>query len=193
MKRASQVSALMIVALALQACASITLSPAGQFRAGKAATYTLGQDWNDITALQRPPTGVKTLTLDGHLLNCLYLTDGLTPGQSLLRQISKERPVPVYGKGMAAREQVEFVTDSLKATGFASAEYAALSRVVISGRTGVRFEIKALTVEGLQISGIGQVVESGDRLYVAAFLAPTEHYFKAGQAEATRILGSLQL
>lgn len=193
MRRPVLLAILAISAIVLQACASITLSPAGPYRAGKTAVYTLGRDWNDVTAYLRPPTGVKALTLDGQLLNCLYLTDGLTVGQSLIRRVSKEKPVPVYRKGMAGREQVEFVTDSLSAMGFVSVESSNLSRATVSGKTGIRFEIKAVTAEGLQISGLGQVVENGDRLYVAAFLAPSEHYFQDGKEEAAQILGSLQL
>ncbi|OXE36648.1 MAG: hypothetical protein CGW95_06380 [Phenylobacterium zucineum] len=136
---------------------------------------------------------MRTLTLDGHLLNCLYLTDGLKVGQSLVPAVSKDQPIPVYRKAMSVTEQVEFVTDSLTAMGFASADASGLSRAVVSGKTGVRFDIKAVNPDGLQISGMAQVLESDDRLYVAVFLAPTEHYFKEGQSEAARILASLKL
>lgn len=189
MKRLATLALLGVVALSLPACVAIKLSPAGPYASG-ATAYTLGQDWNDITQVMYLPKGVRLLTLDGPQLNRLYLTEGLAPGAGLVRTVTKERPAPTYHTGSSPTELVEFVADSAEAMGYQAVETSGVRRVEISGKPGLQFELTGRTAEGLDVSGLGQVVESGDRLYVGLYLAPTEHYFAAARPEAERILKS---
>jgi hypothetical protein len=48
-------------------------------------------------------------------------------------------------------------------------------------------------VDGLNISGIAQLVEAGDRLYILLDLAPAEHYFDATRAEVESIMASARV
>jgi hypothetical protein len=68
-----------------------------------------------------------------------------------------------------------------------------LRPVKVGERSGVRFDISAQTVDGLDISGIAQLVEVQDRLYVLLYLAPTEHYFEATRAEVESIMASARV
>ncbi len=192
MKRAAPLAMVLAAALLLPACAAIKLSPAGAYQAGTATTYTLGRSWNDITTVMYTPKGVRVLTLDGPLLNRLYLTDALTPGSTLVRSVSKERPTPAYRSGSAATELMEFVTDSIGALGYQAPESSAPRRVEVNGRSGLQFDLTMRTADGLEMRGLAQVLEADGRLYVAVYLAPNEHYFQATLPEAQKVLASLR-
>lgn len=193
MKRLASVLVIGASALCLQACVSIKLAPAGAYRAGD-GTYTLGQNWNDMTGLGGLPRGINLLTMDGPLLNRVYLSGGIADGKSMVRSYVKEKPTPVYRKGASGSEQVEFVADSVAAMGgYLAVETSGVRRAEVAGRQGIQFDLTARTTDGLNISGLGQVVVINDKLYVALYLAPTEHYFDANLAEVKGVLSSLRL
>lgn len=179
------------LALTLSACASITLAPAGAYKVGS-ATVALDRNWSDLSPVMAgQPKHVRLLSIDGPLLNRLYLTDGLKPGDFIVRPARREATTPVYQADMSVTEQVEFVADSVTALDYQRVETSGLRPVEIAGERGVRFDIQAQTSEGLDIKGLGQAVRRGDRLYVAIYLAPAEHYFAASRASAEAVMDSL--
>lgn len=179
--------------LALSACASFTLAPAGPFAAG-GSQVTLGRSWTDLNGpIWGLPKGVRLLTIDGPLLNRLYIADGLKAGEVLVRATSKERPTPAWRAGLSPNEQVEFVADSISAMDYQRVETSGLRPAKVAGADGMRFDITAKTPAGLEISGLAQIVETGDRLYLILYLAPSEHYFAATRAEAESIMDSARM
>ena len=92
---------------------------------------------------------------------------------------------------MSITEQVEFVAQSLGSFGYERVETANLRPVEISGTRGARFDIAAMTGEGLNVSGIGQVVKNGEEFFVAVYIAPTEHYFEESRVSAEHAMSSL--
>jgi hypothetical protein len=181
------------VLLALTACTTVTLAPAGPYAVG-GQSVTLGRSWSDISIIMpgRPKT-VRLLSIDGPLLNRLYIADGLTSGQFLVKPLRKERPTPTWKSGMSPNEQVEFVADSVSALDFQRVETSALRPARVGGVDGLRFDIAGKTAEGLDISGLAQIAESGGRLYVILYLAPSEHYFAAQRSEVEGIMTSARL
>lgn len=178
---------------ALSACATVTLAPAGPYTVGS-QSVTLGRSWSDISILlPGRPKNVRLLSIDGPLLNRLYIADGLTDGQFIVRPATKERPTPTWKSGMSPSEQVEFVADSVSALDYQRVETEDLRPARVGGVDGLRFNISAKTAEGLDISGVAQVAESGGRLFLILFLAPTEHYFGAQKAEVEGIMSSARL
>lgn len=165
---------------ALAACASITKAPAGPIALGAGRSGVLDRDWSDISAITpwRTPS-VQVLSVDGPLLNRLYIARGLKPGEGLQRPAEKEKPVPVYRAGMSPNEQIEFITDSLGILGFQRAETTDLRPARLMGADAIRIDLAAKTESGLEISGAAEVAEIEGRLYVLLFLAPSEHYFRA--------------
>src|SRR6201999_3087989 len=84
--------------LSLTACVSVTLVPAGNYAVG-ANQVVLGQNWNDISVLfPGMPKEAKLLSLDGPLLNRLYVVSALPVGGSLVRAPSKDKPSPTTAK-----------------------------------------------------------------------------------------------
>jgi hypothetical protein len=181
-------------ALSLSACAAITLAPAGDYAVGKGAHVTLDRNWSEMSAIM-PNTAkkVKLLTLDGHLLNRLYLTDGLVDGDPLVGPLRREAITPVYRSEMSLTEQVEFVAESVTALEYERVETSRVRPTEVSGQRGARFDIAARTKQGLDVRGVGQVVAKNDKLFVAIYLAPAEHYYGAGLASAEAAMSSFRL
>lgn len=179
------------LALLLAACATISATPAGPYAAGEGLSVTLGRAWNDASRAQYgAPRRVRLLTIDGPLLNRLYLTAGLRPGDWMVRPTARERPTPVYRANMSPTELVEFVADSVSALNYQRVETAGLRPSKLGDADAVRFDLKAQAESGLDVSGTAVVAERGGRLYVILYLAPSEHYFGAGQAEVESIMSS---
>jgi hypothetical protein len=176
----------------LSACVSITAVPAGPYASG-AHTVTLGRMWGDASAFAGAPKTVRMLTIDGWQLNRLYVIDGLKSGDFFVRPASKEKPTPTFKAGMTPLEQVELVAESIAAMGYQRVETDGLRPAKIGGADGLRADISAKTPDGLDISGIAQLVEVQDRLYVLLYLAPTEHYFEATRAEVESIMASARV
>lgn len=185
------VAALAAVA-SLSACAAIKPVPAGPYASG-GNQITVGRTWTDMGRLFDASKGVRMLSIDGPQLNRLFVIDGLRAGEFIIRPASKERPTPTWKAGLTPTEQVEFLADSLAAMQYHRVETDNLRPVKVGDRSGVRFDISAQTVDGLNISGIAQLVEAGDRLYVLLYLAPTEHYFDATRAEVESIMASARV
>lgn len=178
--------------LVLTACSPISLAPAGPYRVGGVPTITLDRPWNDVSGLWiAKPKKMRLLSLDGLLLNRLYLSEGLVDGDYMVRPARREATTPVYAGDMSITEQVEFVADSVTALDYERVETSAVRPVDISGQRAVRFELTGRTKEGLDIRGLGQVLRRDDKLYVAIYLAPAEHYYQASLASAEAAMTSI--
>ncbi len=187
LRHAAAVAALFLLA----ACTTVTSAPAGSFKVGEGYQVTLDHEWSDISQIMNGrPKNVRLLSLDGPMLNRLYLTDGLATGDFLVKPTAKEKPTPTYQKGMAPTELVEFVADSVSALDYQRVETTGLRPTKLAGADGLRFDIKAKTREGLEISGAAAVAEAGGRLYVILYLAPQEHYFQATLPDVERVMTS---
>jgi hypothetical protein len=178
--------------LALAACATVSDAPTGAYSVGGAYNVTLGREWSDASALfgvKQP--GVKLLTIDGPLLNRLYLSEGLAPGASLVTSAVKERPTPTYRADFSPQETVEFIADSVSALGYVKVETSNLRPAKFGDAEAVRFDLTGRTADGLDISGSAITAEHGGKLYVILFLAPTEHYYGDAMPEVESIMKSV--
>lgn len=183
-----------IAALSLAACATVTSAPAGPLKVGASYDVTLGREWSDISAIMVGRNKkVRLLSVDGPLLNRLYLTDGLVPGEYLIKPLRKEHPTPTIRKDMSASERLEFVSDSVAALDYQRVQLVKPRPAKFGAASAVRYDLTAQTKEGLDIKGTGVVGEAGGKVYVILYLAPAEHYFAASLAEVETILGSARL
>lgn len=173
-------------------CATASLAQ-GSYKAGSAFTVTLARPWSDLSAMLLPrPPGVHMLSIDGPLLNRLYLA-GLAAGQSLVRPTDRDTPRPTFRADMSDGELVEFVTDCVAALEFQAPEASALRPQNFGASPGVRFNLSTRTAEGLEISGTALVARAGDKLNVMLFLAPSEHYYASLLADVEFVFASAAL
>jgi hypothetical protein len=157
----------------------------------KGQTVTLGRMWSDVSAVTPVRSKrVRVLSIDGAQLNTLILTDGLAPGDQIFRPASREQPTPTVRAGMSATERMEFVVDNVAVMGYQRVESAKPRPAKFGEAPALRFDLTAATSAGLEIQGSALVAESGGKLYVILYLAPTEHYYQAGLPEIEAIMAS---
>lgn len=191
MTRLIRSAALMAMLTTVCACTTISLAPAGPLKLAGGHGVILGREWSDVSAIMpQRQNKVRVLTIDGHLLNRLYIADGLSPGEGLIKAISKERPTPTYHRDMAPNELVEFVTESVAGLGYQRIDSGKLRPGKFGGGDALRFDISGLTESGLEISGSALVAEADGKLYVLLYLAPGEHYFTAILPEVEALMAS---
>lgn len=161
----------------------------GAYDSHRVFNITLGRQWSDLTFMlpNRPPN-VKLLSIDGPLLNRLYVA-ALRPGESLLRLPDRDSPRAIYRADMTDSELVEFVIDCVSQE-YQAPEASALRPQQFAGVPGVRFDLSANTSDGLNMSGTALVAQRGDRLQLLLFLAPSEHYYGALLPEVEAVFGS---
>jgi hypothetical protein len=184
-------AAAIILLLGLSACVSITPVPAGKLTLGGGRQVTLGRQWSDVSAImpQRAPK-VRVLSIDGPLLNRLYVAQGLAPGEGLLKKAAKEKPTPVFHADMSPTEQVEFVAASIAAMGYQRVETSGLRPAKIGADDALRFDVAAQTESGMQLRGVAQVANLSGKLHLLLYLAPAEHYYEATRGEVEAIMAS---
>jgi hypothetical protein len=178
--------------LTLTACVGIKPVPPGPYASG-GHQITVGRTWTDLGVIYGSPKAVRMLTIDGPMLNSLFVIDGLAPGEYLIKGASKEKPTPTFRTGMTPVEQVEFLADSLVALGFQRVETDGLRPVKVGDRDGLRVDITAKTAAGLDIGGLAQLAEVNGRLYIILYTAPAEHYFGATRAEVEAVMDSARI
>lgn len=181
--------------LGLTACVSAPeLAPAGKFTQG-AQTVTLDRDWSAYPKDSRLKT--RMLTVDGLLLNRLYVSDGLTPADPLfidpIRGDTATNPAPRGKADMSLSEQMEYVGTALTVLDYQKVETRNPKPVTVSGAKGVRFEFTAKTSDGLNMKGLAQAVSKNKQNFYIIYVAPAEHYYDAGLKNAVAAMDSEQL
>ncbi len=191
--RSFKMAALALSGLALAGCVEITSAPPGPFKVG-GAQVTLGHEWSNMNAVTPLRSAkVTLLTVDGPLLNRLYISDALTPGEGLVLSAVKEKPAPTIKSGLSNAERIEFVTDSIAALDYQRVQALKPRPGSYAGHPGVRFDISANTADGLDVVGTALAAEVDGKTYVILYLAPSEHYFQANLAEVEQIIASAKL
>ena len=179
--------------LLLSACQTVSTAPVGDYRPGTGYQVALSHPWNDISNIMNERSKkVTLLSMDGPLLNRLYLTDGLVPGDFMIKPVSKEKPTPIYRKDMSVAERVEFVSDSITAMSYQRVETSNLRPAKFGNDPAYRFDFTAKTVDGLDMSGLAYLAQVQGKLYVIIYVAPTEHYFADLKGDVEAIFNSLR-
>jgi hypothetical protein len=151
----------------------------------------LGRQWSDVSAIMPlRAKNVRILTIDGPLLNRLYLAEGLGAGEGLLKAASKEQPAPTFQAKMSPNELVEFVSESVASMGYQRVSTKKLRPAKVGRTVAYRFDLEAQTESGLQLQGTAQVAVVEGKLYVVLYVAPAEHYFAATLPEVEGVMAS---
>jgi hypothetical protein len=191
MKRLLCGASLALLLAGLSACVAITPVPAGPVALGGSHQVILGRQWSDISAIMpQRQKNVRVLSIDGPLLNRLYLAQGLAPGEGLMKAVSKEHPSPSFHADMSPTEMVEFVSDSVASLGYQRVTTSKLRPAKMGSTNALRFDLTAQTESGLQLRGAAETAVLNGKLYLVLYLAPAEHYFDASSAEVESIMNS---
>jgi hypothetical protein len=192
MRKIAVITAIALL-LGVAGCAGVTSTPAGPMKLG-GGQVTLGREWSDISQIMPARSKkVRLLSIEGPLLNRLYLTEGLIAGDYMIKAAAKERPTPTVRTDMSVSEEIEFVADSVSAMDYLHVETSHPRPLKFGAAPGVRFDIAASTKDGLEIRGVGAVARGAKgQIYVILYLAPAEHYFDATLADVESVIASAQ-
>jgi hypothetical protein len=182
---------LLLGVVALSACGGAA-AVTGPYKIGNAYSVSLGKTWSSVPRFNLNRE-VKYLTIDGPLLNNFYLTEGLGVGRSMVRTTQKSRPMPVVKPAMSETELVEFVVDTVAAFGYEGVSSDALRPAKFGSVDAVRFDLRAKTDEGLDLSGTAQVADVNGKVHVMLFIAPSEHFYASLQPEIESVFASATL
>jgi hypothetical protein len=178
-------------AVTLAGCETIIDVPAGQIAVGDSFQATTAHEWADISkTVVGAPANVRLLSIDGPLLNRLYIVGPMAPGDAIVKAQTKDVRTPTYRAAMSPNEMVELVTDTVAALDYQRPESSGLRPAKFAGENALRFDLAAKTKDGLNISGTAETAEIGGKLYVVLYLAPSEHYYAATLPEIEGILAS---
>jgi hypothetical protein len=129
-------------------CNALLFLLAQQAQAESARNKSSGLDrpWNDISAIWvNRPAKMRPLSLDGPLLNRLYLSEGLVDGDHIVKPARRESTTPIYADAMSVTEQVDFVADSVTALEFERVTTEPVRAVDVAGVRAVHFDILGKT------------------------------------------------
>lgn len=150
-----------------------------------------GMEWTRIRGSRH-----QTWTIDGELLNRLYLIPAVRPGEHVLLQNRQSRWRPdgaFYQRGMRLDEQMNVILDGIRTAGAVGVVGDKLAPTRFGNRQGLRFGFELASPQGLHYRGLGAAFEHERGLAIALFLAPAEYYFPRDSVEVDRMLGTLRL
>jgi hypothetical protein len=171
-------------ALLLSGCVTgPQLAPAGDFVAGS-YTVPLKQDWTSMDIKTGKGKPAKLLTMDGTMLNAVYLISDLEEGDSLLKERKKENPVPKFSADFSDLEMIEFLTDNLeRGQGFLNVETTNVEPSEFKGEDAVQFEFSAVNADGLKLHGKSLLGMKDDKLNIILYYAPAIYYYDKLEAD----------
>jgi hypothetical protein len=183
----------LLALLLLTGCATASSVSKGPYKVGNVYQIEVGQQWAALPSTLTSERSGKFLTIDGPDLNLLQLVAALKDKQPLIKERSKDNPVPKYRSDMSQTEIVEFVTDTLATEGYQNIATQALRPSAFGTLSGVRFDLSAQTPDGLNIRGTALFAQRDEKLNLIVYLAPEEYYYGLHAAEIERIFGSVAL
>jgi hypothetical protein len=181
--------------VSLGACATGTLVQSGTYAAGSAYAAPLGRTWSDVTRM-RPDLqrNVKLLTVDGPVLNQLYLAHDIPVGQGLFRPAARRQNQarqPVLAADATRLDLADFLAETLQALGLQGVEATATRPATFGGRPAIEAEFAGRTETGLNMSARALAAVQDGKLQLILFIAPQEHYFDAYRTEITGMFAAL--
>lgn len=179
--------------LALPGCATLGGSSGPLVRAasvqpiGKHYAVTAPLDYQRLVS--RDPPG-QLWTVNGPLLDAVYLYGGLKPGAALL-DATPDAKLPRVRAGMAAHEVAELVADTLRSTGATQVETPEIAPAPFGTLPGFRFTLRFTAADGLDYQGLALGATRGDELLLIYFAAPRLHFFPGYTAAVEKLFASV--
>jgi hypothetical protein len=176
----------------LGACVSYKLKPVGANNAGEIKFNTVNV-WNKTPTNLGPKTEVWTA--DGVLLNQLVFVSGISAGQGMFRDFSKDTPMPKFNPKVLPHELKALVETSL--TNTSGGKYPITTNNLkprkVADSMGVEFDLEFYNADGLMNKGRALVLVKNDKLYSVIFSASAVYHFDRYSQEFDSILASLKI
>lgn len=186
-------SAVLLFALALLgACAS----PGGRLQQAGSTAEVFDMRLDSDLAWARIKSPRQELwTIDGPGLNGLTIYNDIKPGEHVF-QLGRERKSnpngPWFRPGMRPDELRDVILDAVRAQGWAQVSDENFRPHDFGSVSGIRFEVRQASPEGLIYRGSVAAVERGGKLDVLYWKAPAEYYAPRDAAAVARMLDGLR-
>ena len=180
---------------ALAGCAQIVKVEPGQVTVKEALRLSTTSAWNRFE-LQFPlsvaPGASEVWTQDGVTLDALAFFVGIAQGETLGRAIGGKK-LPQFRSTLTPGEIVELYEQMVTQDGSAFA----LKRIApgrFGGQPGFRFEYTITRKsDGVLLKGVAQGAMVKDKLYLAAFTAPSIYYYDRHLPQVEPLLATAEI
>lgn len=152
----------------------------------------LSQDWTAFNIKTGKGKPAQLLTVDGTVLNSVYLYSDLKEGDSLMKERKRDNPVPKFTTDLSELELVEFLADSLeRGHGLLDVQTMNVEPSSFKGAEAIQFDFTALNENGLKISGSSLLGVEDEKLNIVLYMAPTIHYYGKLKGDVSAMMTSL--
>ncbi len=183
--------ALLVLAVCLAACSGgSALVKAGPNSAGSRLVIDSEMEWTRYS-----DSRYQVWTMDGELLNRLYLIPAVREGEHvfLVTRQSRRRPDGAFFHPGARPDEIrDLIVDGMAAAGAINIRTENLRPATFGQHEGVRFEIRLTNQEGLEYQATAAAFEHDRTLALALFIATSEYYYPRDAAKVDRMLGTLR-
>ncbi len=173
----------------LAGCVQYTLVKTGAQKVGK-IQLNVAEPWNKSPHKMGPK--VTTWTSDGMFLNKLIFVDGVAQGEKLMKETSKDTPLPKFKSDLLPHEIEDYIKSSLinNAGGQLTIETANLKPSKFGDAMGVEFELSFYNADGLAYRGKAMSAIKNQKLYAIIYLATKIHYYEKHEKQVEDMLAS---
>ncbi|MFQ5785981.1 MAG: hypothetical protein ACE5H8_14325 [Alphaproteobacteria bacterium] len=178
----------LLIVLWLAACAQYSLVEPGKRKIGEAFTVEPAIAWSASAEGK-----LETWTVDGPALEAIHFVKALADGDPLLGPGRPEEKRPVFRKDMSESEVMEFLIDSIAASGIARVEASGLRPISFGAVPGFRFEFSYLSAEGLEMDGMAAGAIVDGKLYVIIYSGAHAYYYPKYMPEVERLIDSIEM
>lgn len=189
--RLTRLLALLALGLCLAACSGGgPLVKPGTNTAGSRLIIDSEMEWTRFSGSR-----YQVWTMDGELLNRLYLIPAVREGEHvfLVTRQSRRRPDGAFFHSGARPDEIrDLIVDGLAAAGAINIRTENLRPATFGQYEGVRFEIRLTNQEGLEYQAMAAAFEHDRTLALVLFIATSEYYFPRDAAKVDRMLGTLR-
>jgi hypothetical protein len=180
----------LLLAFLLGGCGSPLVRP-GESVQLKSFSLVSPIPWSQFTVGRE-----RIWTLDGPLLNRVWMIDGVKPGEQVFlnpRPTGRRKGEgAIFRAGISDVEAVELIADGLRDSGVDELAIEQVAPFRFGSHPGFRFDFGFASRRGLRYRGIGVGEIAGDSLSFVLFFAPGEFYFERDRAAVERLLGSIR-
>lgn len=182
----------LLVVFILSGCIQYSLVPAGEVNI-KDIKVTTGMAWNKSPFKLGPNTTVWTA--DGESLNQVIFIQGVGNGQTVFKDTNKDVVMPKFSDSILLHEIEDLLVTSITNlySGQITVEPSNLKPVSFNNKSGIQFDLRYYTIDGMAIRGKAKAAISEGKLYAIIYTAADLHYYEKYEAEVDALLDTASI
>lgn len=193
--KTTRLCVVLLAAWLLNACATVTLVPAGTATVN-GISFSSSGNWNQLPpAVMNLGEFAVTCTADGPALERLIFVAGVPAGKPMFKAANKSVPMPAFDAALLPHEIPDYVRTSLTnlSPGEIRFETTDVKPAALGGAQGVRFGMSFAMPSGLLMKGDALAAVNGGKLYAIIYMAAAEHYYEKYARDIDGIFGSARI